>query len=329
MSELIIQTQGLTKAYGQHMAVDHLNLEVRPGDIFGFLGPNGAGKTTTIRMLLGLIRPTAGQALLFGMSTQTDLPAILYRIGAIIETPVFYPYLSGRDNLRVLAAASGMDAGWRSENRIDSVLELVELRRHANDPYQAYSLGMKERLGIGAALLADPELILLDEPTNGLDPAGVHEIRQLIPALAAQGKTVFLTSHLLYEIQQVCNRVAVLVKGKLLRQGNVSDLLQEGEQLLVRLNTPRETQRAWQVLEQARASGSGWIGEINPAEDSPSNRALRVGMPVRQSSEITALLARQELYVADLVPYRTSLEDYFLQLTGETWPRGQRFSMAL
>ncbi len=317
MSQFVIQTKGLTKTFGQHMAVNHLNLEVLPGDVFGFLGPNGAGKTTTIRMLLGLIRPTAGQALLFGLDTRTRLPEILHRTGAIIENPVFYPYLSGRDNLRILVAASGMDWSRNSQKRIAAVLELVDLTRQADDPYHAYSLGMKERLGIGATLLADPELILLDEPTNGLDPAGVHEIRQLIPALASQGKTIFLTSHLLYEIQQVCNRVAVLYQGKLLRQGNVSDLLQNGEQVLVGLSTPQEIQHALEILKQARSSGATWIGEISFAEDRHGSQALRLEMPVQHSAEVTALLARQELYVTELVPYRASLEEFYLELTGD------------
>ncbi len=317
ISQFVIQTEGLTKTFGQRAAVDHLNLEVLPGDVFGFLGPNGAGKTTTIRMLLGLIRPTAGRAILFGLDPKTQLPAILRRIGAIIETPVFYPYLSGRDNLRVLAAASGMDWKYGSQERIEAVLDLVDLTRQADDPYHAYSLGMKERLGIGAALLADPDLILLDEPTNGLDPAGVHEIRELIPALAAQGKTVFLTSHLLYEIQQVCNRVAVLYQGKLLRQGNVTDLLREGEQVLVGFNTPKETQRAREVLARARSHGSSWIGGIRLEENEKRNKAFRVEMPAERSPEITALLAKQELYIAELVPYRASLEDFYLELIGD------------
>ncbi len=329
MSEFIIQTQGLTKAYGQHMAVDDLNLEVRPGDVFGFLGPNGAGKTTTIRMLLGLIRPTAGRALLFDEDIDTNLRSILQRLGAIIETPVFYPYLSGRDNLRVLAAASGMEAGRSSQDRIDTVLELVDMRKQAHDPYHAYSLGMKERLGIGAALLTDPELLLLDEPTNGLDPAGVREIRTLIPALASQGKTIFLTSHLLYEIQQVCNRVAVLYQGKLLQQGNVSDLLRDGEQLLVRLDTPGQTQQAIEILESARSAGSTWIGKMDLEEKEPGNLSIRVKAPTNRSAEISALLARHNLYVSELVAHRANLEDFYLELTGKDEKASRQFNMPI
>ena len=176
-SNIIISTSRLTKAFGRLVAVNDLHLQVMRGDVFGFLAPNGSGKTTTIRMLLGLIRPTAGRAIIFGMDTAQQMPLILHRIGAIVETPVFYPYLSAVDNLRVIGAASGMVSGKVNQRRIDEVLELVELRAQAKIVYRKYSLGMKQRLGIAAALLTDPELVLLDEPTNGLDPAGMFEIR--------------------------------------------------------------------------------------------------------------------------------------------------------
>ena len=192
---IIISTSRLTKAFGRLVAVNDLHLQVMQGDVFGFLGPNGSGKTTTIRMLLGLIRPTAGRAIIFGMDTAQQLPSILPRMGAIVETPVFYPFLSAIDNLRVVGAASGMVWSKANQRRIDEVLELVELHAQARMLYRKYSLGMKQRLGIAAALLTDPELVLLDEPTNGLDPAGMFEIRQLIQRLAALGKTIFLSSH--------------------------------------------------------------------------------------------------------------------------------------
>ena len=179
------------------------------GDVFGFLGPNGSGKTTTIRMLLGLIRPTAGRATLFGMDNAYQLPAILQRIGAIVETPVFYPFLSGIDNLRVVAANSGMVLGKANDHRLEEVLDLVELRTYGKLAYRKFSLGMKQRLGIAAALLADPELVMLDEPTNGLDPAGMIEIRSLIGRLSSLGKTIFLSSHLLAEVQQVQSHMKV------------------------------------------------------------------------------------------------------------------------
>jgi ABC-2 type transport system ATP-binding protein len=200
-SECIISTSRLTKAFGKLVAVNDLHLEVMQGDVFGFLGPNGSGKTTTIRMLLGLIRPTAGRVVIFGMDNAYQLPAILQRVGAIVETPVFYPYLSGIDNLLTVAAASGMRSGKANRRRVEEVLELVELRVQAKMAYRKYSLGMKQRLGIAATLLTDPELVMLDEPTNGLDPSGMFEIRQLIHRLAGLGKTIFLSSHLLNEVQ--------------------------------------------------------------------------------------------------------------------------------
>src|SRR2546429_7982097 len=259
---IVISTSRLTKAFGKLVAVNDLHLQVMRGDVFGFLGPNGSGKTTTIRMLLGLIRPTAGRAIIFGMDTTQQMPLILPRIGAIVETPVFYPYLSAVDNLRVIGAASGMVSGKANRRRIDEVLELAELRAQAKLAYRKYSLGMKQRLGIAAALLADPELVLLDEPTNGLDPAGMFEIRQLIHRLAALGKTIFLSSHLLNEVQQVCNRVAILQKGNLIKQGNVRELLRGSEQVLVRLNTLEEIQQAKTILEAAKQQGADWINAV-------------------------------------------------------------------
>src|SRR5437588_9170315 len=228
-SGAIISTSRLTKAFGKLVAVNDLHLQVMRGDVFGFLGPNGSGKTTTIRMLLGLIRPTAGRAIIFGMDNSYQLPAILLRIGAIVETPVLYPYLSGLDNLRVVAANSGMVLGKANNRRIEEVLDIVELQAYGKLAYRKYSLGMKQRLGIAATLLADPELVMLDEPTNGLDPSGMIEIRQLIRRLSSLGKTIFLSSHLLAEVQQVCNRVAILRKGNLVKQGDVKELLSEQE----------------------------------------------------------------------------------------------------
>src|SRR6516164_5191594 len=264
---IVINTSRLTKAFGRLVAVNDLHLEVMRGDVFGFLGPNGSGKTTTIRMLLGLIRPTAGRAIIFGMDTAQQMPFILPRIGAIVETPVFYPYLSGTDNLRVIGAASGMASGKANQRRIDEVLELVELHVQAKMAYRKYSLGMKQRLGIAAALLTDPELVLLDEPTNGLDPAGMFEIRQLIHRLARLGKTIFLSSHLLNEVQQVCNRVAILQRGNLIMQGHVRELLRDSEQVLVRLNTLDETHKAKNLLEAAKQQGAGWMSDIHIQTD--------------------------------------------------------------
>src|SRR5437660_9355397 len=314
-SNIIISTSRLTKAFGRLVAVNDLHLQVMRGDVFGFLGPNGSGKTTTIRMLLGLIRPTAGRAIIFGMDTTQQMPLILPRIGAIVETPVFYPYLSAVDNLRVIGAASGMVSGKANQRRIDEVLELVELHVKAKMAYRKYSLGMKQRLGIAAALLTNPELVLLDEPTNGLDPAGMFEIRQLIKRLAALGKTIFLSSHLLNEVQQVCNRVAILQKGNMIKQGNVSELLRGKEQVLVRLQSLEETQRAFDVLREAKDRGADWISTFRIEMNRQGEPALRIDAPKAHSARINALLASHDLFAAELHPYEGSLEEVFLQLT--------------
>ena len=312
---IVISTSRLTKAFGKLVAVNDLHLQVMRGDVFGFLGPNGSGKTTTIRMLLGLIRPTAGRAIIFGMDNSYQLPAILPRIGAIVETPVFYPYLSGKDNLHAVAAASGMRSGSTSNRRVEEVLEIVELGKQAKDAFRNYSLGMKQRLGIGAALLADPELVLLDEPTNGLDPAGQYEIRQLIQRLSNLGKTIFISSHFLHDIQQVCNRVAILQKGNLIKQGEVNELLQQGEQIIVRLNTIGDTEQALTLLQQAREQGLPWIEQANMDTNKQNIPIIRVGAPRTRSAEINALLARHNLFAAEIRPQEGSLEDLFLGLT--------------
>ena len=327
-SDSIISTNRLTKAFGKLMAVNDLNLEVKRGDVFGFLGPNGSGKTTTIRMLLGLIRPTAGHVVIFGMDNAYQLPAILRHVGAIVETPVFYPYLTGSDNLHAVAAASGMQSGKANRRRVDEVLELVELRAQAKLTYRKYSLGMKQRLGIAAALLSDPELVLLDEPTNGLDPAGMFEIRQLIHRLSALGKTIFLSSHLLNEIQQVCNRVAILQKGNLVRQGDVRELLRGSEQVLARFTSPEETQAALVTLRDARDAGADWIHSIRLETDRQGQTTLRIDAPKARSAEVNALLARQNIFAAELHPYEGSLEEVYLQLTAPKQPGGQHRGMA-
>jgi ABC-2 type transport system ATP-binding protein len=326
---IVINTSRLTKAFGNLVAVNDLHLQVMRGDVFGFLGPNGSGKTTTIRMLLGLIRPTAGRAVIFGMDNAYQLPAILQRIGAIVETPVFYPYLSGKDNLHVIAATSGMISGRSSNRRVEEVLEIVELQAQAKDAFRKYSLGMKQRLGIGAALLADPELVLLDEPTNGLDPAGVFEIRQLIQRLANLGKTIFISSHILYEIQQVCNRVAILQKGNLIKQGTVNDMLRQSEQIIIRFNTANETQQALSVLRGMRERGVNWIAQANIDTDKQDLPMIRVDAARTRSAEINALLAHNNLFAAEIHPQEGSLEEVFLELTTAATPaKGPRPGMA-
>ena len=328
----IIHTSRLTKAFGNIVAVNDLNLQVMRGDVFGFLGPNGSGKTTTIRMLLGLIRPTAGHAILFGMDNAYQLSKILQRIGAIVEMPIFYPYLSGLDNLRVVAAASGMESGPANNRRLAEVLDIVDLRAFQKVAFRKYSLGMKQRLGIAAALLTDPELVLLDEPTNGLDPAGVFEIRQLIQRLSALGKTIFISSHILYEVQHVCNRVAIMQKGNLVQQGYVSDLLRPSEQVTIRLESEEETLTARAILEQAREQGATWISRTTIERDRQNQLTLLVAAPITHSSEVNALLARRDIFAAEIRPREGSLEEVFLQLTTPTaqpgQPAGSRVGMA-
>ncbi|WP_067569043.1 ABC transporter ATP-binding protein [Nocardia acidivorans] len=217
MNEAIVSTDRLTKRYGPHTAVDAVSMSVRRGEIYGFLGPNGAGKTTTLRMLVGLIRPTDGTATVLG--ERPGNPETLRRIGVLIEGPGFYPYLSGRDNLRVLGRYLGVG---RAE--VEQVLDRVALAARGNDRFRTYSLGMKQRLGVAAALLGGPDLLILDEPTNGLDPAGMAEMRELITGLAADGHTVVLSSHLLSEVQEICDRVGVISGGQLLTEATVREL---------------------------------------------------------------------------------------------------------
>ncbi len=316
----VISTEGLTKAYGNQIAVNDLHLQVMRSDVFGFLGLNGSGKTTTIRMLLGLIRPTAGRAFLFGMDNTRQLPTILRRLGALVEMPVFYPYLSGRDNLRVLAAASMMPPDKTNSQRIKEVLEIVQLRSFEKLAYQKYSLGMKQRLGIAAALLTDPELILLDEPTNGLDPAGVIEIRRLIQRLSTLGKTVFISSHILHEIQQICNRVAILHKGNLVKQGYVGELLRHSEQVEVYLSGEREMYCALTVLQQMRGQGAHWITDTRIETNKQGQHMLRINAPINCSGKINAMLARNNIFATELHPREGNLEEVFLQLTTSSSP---------
>ncbi|GAB4586325.1 ABC transporter ATP-binding protein [Nocardia sp. IFM 10818] len=214
---MIVVTESLTKSYDEKVAVDNVSLTVRAGEIYGFLGPNGAGKTTTLRMLVGLIEPTGGTARVLGRAPGD--PAALARLGVLIESPGFYPYLSGRDNLRVMARYRGIP-----DSAVDSVLARVGLATRGDDKFRTYSQGMKQRLGVGCALLGDPELLILDEPTNGFDPGGMAEMRALITDLAGTGHTILLSSHLLAEVQEICDRVGVINDGKLIAESTVAEM---------------------------------------------------------------------------------------------------------
>jgi ABC-type multidrug transport system ATPase subunit len=224
--DTVVETHELTKRYGDRLAADRVSLTVRRGEVYGFLGPNGAGKTTTLRMILGLIRPTSGSAVVLGKRAGT--PEVNARVGALVEGPGFYPYLSGRDNLLVMARYRGL-----SESDVDQALERVDLGSRGGDRFKSYSLGMKQRLGVASALMGDPGLVVLDEPTNGLDPAGMVDMRRLIVDLARGGQTVLLSSHLLDEVQAICDRVGVINNGVLLKESTVSDL-RGGASLAVR-----------------------------------------------------------------------------------------------
>ncbi len=299
-TDTIIQTEHLTRRYDKRLAVDDLSLEVERGEVFGFLGPNGAGKTTTIAMLLGLVRPDSGRAFVRSHDVQQEPEAALASVGAMIEAPAFYPYLSGRDNLRVLARAANLP-----DRTADAALAIVELEQRAGDRFRTYSQGMKQRLAIAATLLADPELILLDEPTNGLDPAGTVEIRELISALARGGRTIFLCSHILHEVEQVCRRVAILKEGRILAQGAVDDLLHRGQR--VRVRVAGDPARAYDILRQV-----DWIGAIERRDD-----VLLIDAPGERAPDINALLARNDVPVAEIRADDPSLEAFFLEVTGQ------------
>ena len=308
MNDSVIQTDGLTKRYGRVLAVDQLSLEVPRGRIFGLLGPNGSGKTTLMSMLLGLVRPTAGSFTLFGQSPERGgLDRELHRVGALIESPNFYPYLSGRNNLAYFQGISGYD----NPEELNLLLEQVGLAGRGNDKFQTYSLGMKQRLGLAYTLLGNPEVLLLDEPTNGMDPAGMAEIRELIRSLGSENRTVILSSHLLNEVEQVCDSVAILSHGRLIAQGDVAELLQERGSPQVRLRTT-DDRKAWEIL-----NALAWVDSV-----STDNGYLVAGVAPDRSWEITAALSRNEVYVAEMTSAQISLEQYFLDVTDEA--EGQR-----
>ena len=303
MEDLVIQTDGLTKRYGRILAVDGLSLNVPRGRIYGLLGPNGSGKTTLMSMLLGLVRPTAGNFTLFGSPPDGGgLERQLHRIGAIIETPTFYPYLSGRNNLAYFQGISG-----RGQNdELDDLLDRVGLGGRGGDKFQTYSLGMKQRLGLAYSLLGDPELLVLDEPTNGMDPAGMAEVRDLIRSLSDGGRTVILSSHLLHEVELVCDSLAILSHGRLIAEGDVTELLRERGQAQVRLRTT-DNAKAREIL-----TALSWVDSV-----SADNGYLVAGVESDRSWELTAALSRNEVYVAEMTPSQMSLEQYFLEVTDE------------
>ena len=300
MNDLVIQTDALTKRYGEIVAVDGLSLEAQRGHIFGLLGPNGSGKTTTMSMLLGLVRPTSGSFKLFGGSISHQ--AALHRTGAIVETPSFYPYLSGRDNLAYFQGITGR--GDRRE--LDSLLGKVGLADRAHSRFRTYSLGMKQRLGLAYALLGDPELLFLDEPTNGMDPAGMAEVREMIRDLGTGERTVVLSSHLLHEVEQVCDSVAILSKGKLIAQGRVADLVHTRAGERMRLRTT-DNAKAVEVL-----SALEWVGDVTM-----DGEVVVVAAASERASELSSALGHSDVYVTEMAADEMSLEQYFLDITGD------------
>jgi len=299
----VVEVEGLRKTYrrlrgGTTRALDGLDLSVPEGGVFGFLGPNGAGKTTTIRCLLGLVRATGGRGRILGVDPQRDLARVIGRVGSMVETPQFFPNFSGRRNLELLASLAGIGRG-----RVTDVLDQVGLGSRATSPFRAYSLGMKQRLGLAAALLKDPALLILDEPANGLDPAGIKEVRDLVRRLGAEGRTVFVSSHLLGEVQQMCDRVAIVAHGRLVTEGPVAEVLARGRasRLLVRVE-PTDV-----ALDTLRAA------QIDASSD--EHGRILVALPLEEAPRVTRVLADARLYLSELRPEEVDLETVFLELT--------------
>ena len=299
---LALATRGLRKSYGPRRALDGLDLTVPSGVVYGFLGPNGAGKTTTMRLLTGLLHPDAGSIELLGQPFRRGDRKRLFEVGALVESPSFYPYLSGRQNLRVLAAAGAQVP----RGRVDELLELVGLRDRAKDKVSGYSLGMKQRLGIAGALLSDPRLLLLDEPANGLDPAGIVAMRETLRRLAAAGKTVFVSSHLLAEVRVLADVVGIIAAGRLVREGTLDSMLRD--QGIVRVRVPRASEEdARRLLEP--------VGRTEVSASGDDDAWLAVHVDPHRAGEVNRLLAGSGIYASGLES-GTDLEDLFLELTG-------------
>lgn len=294
----VIETSDLTKRYRNTVAVDQVSFSVEPGQIFGFLGPNGAGKTTTIGMLLGIVTPTAGSFTLFGGSSAKELHAARQRIGATLEYPNFYPYLTGWDNLRIVANVKR-----KSTKAIEEVLEIVGLSERRKTTFKAFSLGMKQRLALAATMLGDPELIILDEPANGLDPEGMREIRNIIQELARRGKTIFLSSHLLWEVERTCTHVAIIQKGTIIRQDSVEDIT------------------SGNVIVGLRGDDTAKLESIVSDYPKAAGVHVRDGTVIAQleDEDLAALnrfVAERGVYLSHLARQPRTLEDVFMELTG-------------
>jgi ABC-2 type transport system ATP-binding protein len=308
-----IEVRGLVKRYGEILAVDHVDLTVEAGDVFGYLGPNGVGKTTSLRMMMGLIRPDEGSVRLFGRDPQLGVAA-LEGVAGFVEAPAFYPYLSGRENLRLCAALDGGDAA----ERIEEVLDVVEMSSRAKDRVGGYSHGMRQRLGIASALLRRPRLLLLDEPATGLDPGGMRDMRELIRDLAARGITVLLSSHLLVEVEELCNRVAIVRSGRVVYEGTLAELRDRaGVSYLLRTGDDALARRV--------CAAQAGIDEVHEAQ--PDGLLFRASGE-RAVGELSLALAESGAPVLELTPRQASLEDLFFQLTEDGGPAAGAARMA-
>jgi ABC-type multidrug transport system ATPase subunit len=298
MSDPVIQTHGLTKHFGATKAVDEISFDVRRGQVFGFLGPNGSGKTTTIGMLLGIVTPTRGSFELFGNGTRAGIHAARQRIGATLEYPNFYPYLTCRDNLRLVARVKG-----KGTSEVADALEVVGLAKRQKTKFKACSLGMKQRLALAATMLGDPELIILDEPANGLDPEGMREIRHIIAELADRGKTIFLSSHLMWEVQRTCTHLAIVREGRLVRQASVAEITEDT--VLVELRS--------EDLGTLEEVISGYAGASKTWRD--GDRVL-ANLTDADLASLNRFLFERGVVVSHLSRETRSLEHVFLELTG-------------
>jgi ABC-2 type transport system ATP-binding protein len=299
---LALATRDLRKSYGSRLALDGLDLSVPSGVVYGFLGPNGAGKTTTMRLLTGLLHADAGSIELLGQPFRSGDRKRLFEVGALVENPSFYPYLSGRQNLRVLAATGARVP----DGRIEELLELVGLRERARDKVGSYSLGMKQRLGIAGALMSDPKLLLLDEPANGLDPAGIVAMRETLRRLAAGGKTVFVSSHLLAEVRVLADVVGIIARGRLVREGSLESLL--SDQGVVRVRVPRDQRAAARAMLER-------LAPVDAPADGDGDPWLSIHLDASRAAEANRLLAESGIYASGLES-GTDLELLFLELTG-------------
>ena len=297
---MILETKNLTKSFGLRKAVDGLNLEIPDGSVYGFLGPNGSGKSTTIRMMTALISPDEGEVFIQGKSVQKLENKALSSVGALIERADFHKHLSGETNLEMLARMDGTDM-----SRVQTVLDRTGLGNRGKDKVKTYSQGMKQRLGIAQALLSNPRLLILDEPTNGLDPQGMKDVRDLVRELASEGITIFISSHLLDEVQKICSHVAMISKGELKTAGPIEDLLKDSDLLMTEIHV-NPLAPAIELL-----SNQDWIHQCEE-----NNGILSVGISHDKMSDLVQLLVQNDLQVSAVIP-RTSLEDVFLSKVGK------------